>query len=93
MKNGKLVVKIINPINWSLSQMKRPYKSKLKSWAYSYASSWIDLAQGIIGVLTFGFVTPGWDMQLMLWASKNIIIRRINANNDKPRNGKAGRTK
>jgi uncharacterized membrane protein YjgN (DUF898 family) len=72
--------------------MHRPHKSKTKSWLYSYALSWIELVQGLIGVITFGIVTPEWDTKFVFWDAKR-EMEAINANYDKPRNGKAGRTK
>jgi uncharacterized membrane protein YjgN (DUF898 family) len=85
MTNFWLVVTIINLISWSLNQMKRPYKSKTKSWIYSFVSSLIDLAQGLIGVVTLGLVTPEWYMKLALWANKRKIMEAINAKSEIPR--------
>ena len=48
-----------------------------KMRVYHFVSAWIDLADGVVGILTLGFYRPGWDYRFMLWHSKKVMAKRI----------------
>ena len=65
--------------------MHRPYKSITKSWLYSFASSWVNLAQGVVGVISLGLITPNWDIDFVFWDAKRQMEKKI-AETKIPRN-------
>ena len=50
-------------------------------WWYHYLFYWIQLAQGLIGVLTFGFVYLNWTLPYARWAAGYQIRKMKEARN------------
>ena len=44
-------------------------KSKWTAWN-RWVSGWIEIAQGLVKVLTLGLVTIGWDLKYVIWVTR-----------------------
>lgn len=45
----------------------------LMRWCHRYVRNWVDLICGMIGIITFGFYRPWWDIKFSCWYAKREI--------------------
>jgi hypothetical protein len=52
-------------------------------WLSYWVASWADLAVGLMGVLSFTFYRPNWDMDARIWFDLRIINKKLRAEREK----------
>ena len=59
-----------------LSSSGKLTENYITSWLNIYILVWCELLRGIIGVVTFGFFTPGLDYRWIVWTDKKCFPRQ-----------------
>ena len=47
-----------------------------------WIASWLDVLCGLVSIITFTFVRPGWDMQFRGYANKKLMKYKMRKNNE-----------
>ena len=57
--------------------MDRSHKNLMISWWRSFVGSWIDFAQGLVGIVTIGLYRPYWDMAYTFYTTKKDMNEKM----------------